>query len=121
MSTPICSLVTTKTITILAGATGLSDVIDLDGYTIFALEMPATWIAANITLQACSTPTGTFRDVYDDAGSEVTIVAAASRFIAVDSAMLKIAPLRYVKFRSGTTASPVNQTATRTITLQVKG
>lgn len=121
MSTPICSLTTTKTVTILTGATGLSNVIDLDGYTIFALEMPATWIAANITMQACSTATGTFLDVYDDAGNEVTIVAAASRFITVNTNMLNLAPLRFVKFRSGTSASPVNQTATRTITLQVKG
>lgn len=121
MTTPICSLTTTKTATILTGATGLSDVVDMDGYTMVALDMPATWIAANITLQSCSTATGTFKDVYDDSGSEVVITAAGNRFISIDANMFKIAPLRYIKLRSGTSAAPVNQTATRVITLQVKG
>ena len=36
----------TKTVTIANGATGLSDAIDLEGYQLAAIQMPATWVAA---------------------------------------------------------------------------
>lgn len=98
----------------------LSDVVDLEGDTFVAIKMPSTWTAANLTFQACDTPGGTFADVYDDAGAEVTVVAAASRVIVVDFLARCLAPLRYIKVRSGTTGTPVTQAASRTLTLLVK-
>ena len=99
--------------TIASGAS-LSDAVDLAGFSYFALEMPAEWTAANLTLQAMG-PSGTYRDVYDDGGNEVTITAAANRVIAISTSQLKIKPLTKVKFRSGTSSIPVNQAAARDI------
>lgn len=84
----------------------------LGNLIVYAIDMPAAWTAANITLQIASAD-GTFRDVYDSSGNEITITAAASRRIVVP-------PNTYIsggamRLRSGTAAAPVNQGADRTI------
>jgi hypothetical protein len=113
-----------RTVSIAAGATGLSGEIDLEGASLMAISMPAAWTPANITFQAASALAangGVYQDVYDDSGSEVVVTAAAAHIITVDLNALKLAALRYIKIRSGTTATPVDQTTPRTITLILKG
>jgi hypothetical protein len=112
---------TTKTVVIPNGATGLSGEVDLQGYKLAAIQMPAAWQAASITLLGSNVSGGTFQNVYDDSGTEVTIAAAASRCIVIDAAAMAFAALRFMKFRSGTSAIPVDQTASRTLTLILKG
>jgi hypothetical protein len=107
-------------VTIPNGAAGLSTEYDLGGAELMAILMPATWVAANITFQASNQFGGTYYDLYDDAGSEVVVTAAQQRCISCDSVAMKLAPLRWIKIRSGTTAVPVNQTADRYITLLTK-
>lgn len=107
-----------KTATILAGATGLSDVVDLGGYRLVGIEMPAAWTAANLTFQALSSQFNTYQNLYDDGGTEVTVTAAASRNIGFRSDLtLLLMSYRFIKLRSGTTGSPVDQTATRLLGL----
>ena len=109
---------TIRTVTIDGSdATGLSDAIDLAGYRFMTIIMPSSWTTANLTFQACQTFAGTYVDMYDDSGTEITVVAAASRAIVVDLAVLSFASVRFVKVRSGTTGTPVTQAADRTITL----
>ena len=110
---------TTITATI-AQNQALSGAIDLGSASLLAIAMPAAWDAAKLTFQASDSLAGTYQNVYDDAGFEVTVTAAAARVIAVDVAALKLGALRYVKIRSGTAAVAVNQTAARTLTLLVK-
>ena len=100
----------------------LSDVIDVRGYRAMAIAMPSEWTAANITFQGAVEEDGDFLDVYDDDGDELQISAAANRFIVVcgeaekiPDSMNVISPLRYIKLRSGTSASAVNQGDDRTI------
>jgi hypothetical protein len=112
---------TTKTVVIANGATGLSGEVDLQGYKLAAIQMPAAWQAANLTFLGATESGGTFQSVYDDSGTEVTVAAAASRCIVIDAAAMSFAALRFLKFRSGTAATPVNQTADRTLTLILKG
>ena len=112
-----------KTFTLSAGNTGLSETIDLGSTTLFAIEMPDAWQAAAITFLASSTKNGTFKSVYDDSGTEVTIASAnisAGRFIVPDSVAIKLAPFRYLKLRSGTAATPVNQTVDRQFSIVAK-
>lgn len=96
----------------------LSAEVDLGGYTLAAISMPAAWDAANLTFQAATATGGTFQNVYDSAGNELTVTAAAS-YVITD--IPELAPLRFIKIRSGTSSSPVTQTAARTITLILKG
>lgn len=116
---PATGNTTTRTVTIAASAS-LSGEIDLEGFTLAAIEMPAAWTAANLTLQAASASGGTFQDLKDDAGAEVTITAAAAIMIGLDAVAPEVAALRFLKLRSGTSAAPVAQAAARTLTLVLK-
>ena len=110
-----------KTVTIANGAS-LSGVIDLEGFVLMGIQMPSAWTAANLTFEASSARAGTFDDVYDDTGTEVNVTAAASRYIGVTGTKGDVlANVRFLKVRSGTTGTPVNQGAARTITLCLKG
>lgn len=104
-------IVTTATI---AASGNLSDAIDLQGRTLRAIQMPAAWTAANITLQASYDGT-TYANVYDDGGNEYTITAAQARFILVDPNVL--VGVRRLKVRSGTGSVPVAQAAERALQL----
>lgn len=105
--------------TIASGATGLSAAVHLGGpdrgTALVAIQMPATWVAANLTFQAGETQSGTFYNVYAADGTEVVVTASTSRWIILDPA--DFASVVWIKVRSGTAATPVDQTATRTINL----
>lgn len=111
---------TTKTAVIAAGAS-LSGEVDLEGYLLAGIIIPGAWTAANLTFQVSPTSGGTYVDLYDDAGNEVTVtVGGASRGIGVDLLAGVLAQWRFIKLRSGTTGTPVNQAAERTLTLVLK-
>lgn len=79
-----------------------------------AIQMPASWTTANLTFQGSNDGT-TFFDVYNLDGDEYTVTAAAGRYIVLSPFEFQWA--RYIKIRSGTTGTPVNQSADRTIVL----
>ena len=113
-----------STFTIASGAS-LSDAVDTGNTnslsSIVAIIMPSAWTAADLTFQASATVDGTYNDVYDDDDNEVTVQAGASRHIVLDDEMRShMAGLRFIKIRSGTSGTPVNQGAGRSITLVVK-
>lgn len=113
---PIVTAPLEATITI-AVSTSLSAAVKLSTGRIFAFQIPATWTAANLTFQANYDGGTTFYDMYDDAGTEVTVtVGGASRFIQVSNPMAWFG-VQYLKVRSGTTGTPVAQAADRVIGL----
>lgn len=97
----------------------LTPAVYLGTKTLVGIETPAEWTAANLTLQAASTEGGTYKNVYDKAGNEYTITAAASRAIALSEDDL-YGIGRWIKVRSGTGGTPVNQAADRELTLILK-
>jgi len=106
----------------IASGSSLSGEVLLDnsvprGKRLFAIVMPSSWTAANLTFQASIDGT-TYNNLYDYNGSEVTVTAAASRYIVLDP--LTFAGVAGVKIRSGTSGTPVNQGADRTLTLVVR-
>lgn len=105
---------------VIANGASLSAEVDLEGYKIVAVQMPAGWDAAALTFQASATSGGTFGNVYDDSGTEVSATVAASRVVGMDYIAGALAALRFIKLRSGTSGSAVNQTAERTLTLILK-
>ena len=106
-------------VTIAQGASQ-SGVIDLEGYQLATLHMPATWDAADISFLSAPTADGTFQPVYAD-GIEVTEPVAAGRCCPVSANAVALASLRFIKLRSGVAGVEVAQTAARTITLSLKG
>ena len=98
----------------IASGASLSAGLFLGGMRLVGIEMPSTWTAANITFEA--SPDGvTYNKLYDQDGTEVIVTAATDRFITVFATYL--AGTRYLKVRSGTSGTPVNQAADRTLRL----
>jgi hypothetical protein len=100
---------------VVANGASLSGVVavDLDQYLV-AIEMPTTWTAANLTFQVSVDGT-TYRNLYNNSGSETTVTAGADRVIHVDRE--QFVGIHYLKVRSGTAGVPVNQGGDRTINL----
>ena len=97
----------------IAASASVSDEVKLSpGETLLCLEMPSGWDAASITFTAVVDPDSTtFLNVYDDSGEFTISTAAASRFIIIPNGI----SLSRFKIRSGTSGTPVNQTAARVI------
>lgn len=104
--------------TTISNGQSLSPEINLEGFRLAGLFMPASWTTANITFQSSNVSGGTFQNVFDSAGNELTLTASGN---CVITDIPEIAPLQYIKIRSGTSATPVNQGADRTINLLLKG
>jgi hypothetical protein len=122
IATEVQSTTQIKDVTIAAGATGLSDVIDLEGFCGGAVDLPAGWLDAPLSFQAASARDGTFKNVKDSAGTEVkTATLSASTIYSLDDILLKLYPLRYIKIRSGLNGAAVNQTGAPVIGLILKG
>jgi len=107
-------VVVQSSVTISSG-TSLSPAVDLGPNRTFAVIMPASWTSANLTFQGSADGIN-YANVYDDTGTEVTVTAAASQYIVVSSPA-KLLGIRWIKVRSGTNASPVNQGADRVVTI----
>ena len=116
MGAPVVSqALETLTATIENGGS-LSGAVDLGGRKLVAIVMPSGWDAASLTFQA--SPDGvTYYNVYDSA-TERSLTVDSSRFLHVD--MEDWLGVRFLKLRSGTAATPVDQTAARTFTLIVQ-
>lgn len=98
---------------VIANGTSLSSAIDLGAATLFGVQMPSSWTTANLTFQA-STDGVTYANLYDSTGTEVAVTAGASQFIVLSTPAQWIG-IRYLKVRSGTSGTAVNQVADRTI------
>jgi hypothetical protein len=101
---------------VIAASASLSAEIDLGAQYLVGLYVPSNWTSANITFQV-SPDEVNFGNMFSYLGAEVTFVAVAGQYLAVDPTLWKGA--RAIKVRSGTSGSPVNQTAQVTLQLVV--
>lgn len=106
--------VTEIPITISSGSS-LSSATDLGPYRIFAITMPAAWTDARLTFQGSSDGVNFF-NIFDDAGAEVSITVDASKYVIL-TAPVKMLGIRWIKLRSGTAGTPVDQGADRVVKL----
>jgi len=97
----------------ISNGTSLSSAIDFGASTLFGIQIPSSWTTANLTFQA-SADGVTYGNLYDSTGTEVTVTAAASEFIVFASPAPWLG-IRYLKIRSGTSGTPVNQAADRAL------
>lgn len=109
----------------IANAGSLSGVVGLDGMVLMAIQFPAAWTAADITFDG-SVDGVTYAPVFDDAGTEVKIAAAATATLAgkvcVNASILeKLAALYAIKIRSGVSGAVVAQGAQRDFVFVLKG
>ena len=90
---------------------GFSSAVDLSGKTIVEIWMPAAWTAADIVPHSAPSPSGTYLPFYDDTGTAIVFVVAASRAVLIDE--LIFAHRRFIKFKAD------GQAAARTIKLRL--
>lgn len=103
------------TVATIAASASLSAAVALPiGHVLVAIVMPSAWDAAGITLQGSFDGT-TYQNVYIAAGTELALTVAAATNVALDPLLYQAFP--FLKIRSGTAGAPVNQTASRAITL----
>lgn len=109
----------------IANGASLSDAILVDG-RLAGVIIPGAWTAAAITFSV--SPDGaTYYDLWSSAegtAAEATIASgniptAATRFLSLTFA--NWVGIKFVKIRSGTSGSPVNQGAARSLQLVLAG
>lgn len=103
---------------VIANGESQSNVVDLEMYVLCGIHMPAGWTAAAITFLAGheNEDGGTdYLPIYDTTGSEVSVTTAAGRHVVIAPSVF--AGVRWLKLRSGTSGTPVNQGADRTLHL----
>lgn len=97
---------------------GLSTIIDMSGYMLNSIVMPATWTSAALTFLLSVDGGSNYNSIYTYDGelsySSSNAIAAVSLGVKPEHAMQMQGLL---KLRSGTKAAAVNQGASRTITL----
>lgn len=99
--------------TIIADSATTSSEIDLGGKTLVGITFPAGIDGTALTFTVSPTSGGTFVGLITTAGAAVSYTYAASKYMAIDSALFN--GVRYLKLVSGT-----SQTGASTITLHVK-
>ena len=102
---------------VIASGASLTGSIDLDAgrRTLIGIQMPAAWTTASLTFVVSHDNT-TFVPLYWD-GAEYTILAAggAAASLGVSLEPSAFAGWPFVKVRSGTSGTAVNQGAARTL------
>lgn len=103
---------------VIASGQSLSAACPLGALTVVGFSMPAAWTAAALTFQVSPDGGTTWQELYDGAGNEVTVQAAAGQFVIplADPSYLWRG-INMVKVRSGTASAPVNQAAAATVNL----
>ena len=101
-------------VTIASGAS-LSAAVDLGAQTLVGVLISASWTAAGLSFQG--SPDGvTYGKLVNQAGTEITAAAlAGGEYVCLDPDALY--GTRFIKVRSGTNGTPVNQGADRTLRL----
>ena len=113
-----------KTEPVISSGTSLSGPVLLGGGVIVSFQTPSGWDAAVVTFEGTLDGTN-WGAVLDDAGIELQVpssVVASASVVVVNAGILeKLAGLYAFRVRSGTSGTPVNQTADRRFRVLTKG
>ena len=99
----------------IANNESLSDAIDLADSSLVGIIMPAAWTAAGLHI-AGSVDGISYYPLFDTAGNELGITTAVAAYMYSFDPGLAVPP-KYIKLRSGTAGTPVNQGAARTFSV----
>lgn len=101
------------TATIASGQT-TSNAIDLSGCDLCGFYMPAAFTGTTIKVQSSPTFDGTYVEVQDGAGADISLTVVPSKYIPIAN-LAYIAGLRFIKLVSGS-----SEGGTRTITIAAR-
>ena len=116
MSSPFTTITT-----VIPNGTALSPEINLGDWELEAIITPSAWTTAALTFLGTTASGGTDVNLFEDAGNEISIACAVDRYISITGTdRTAIRSVRWLTIRSGTSGSPVNQGASRTLTLVLR-
>lgn len=107
----------------------LSGQVDLGNNTLVAIEFPTNWGGGTQCTFQCKVnenedlnPNSNekveqWRNVYDSAGNELVITVGANRVV---TDIPELAPLRFIRIRSGTSTTPVPTSPSKIVRFLVK-
>jgi hypothetical protein len=99
----------------IANGTALSGPVALGEFVLTGLAMPAAgWDAAALTFQVSVDGGATWQEM-QSISAAISYTAAANQYIAIDPTLWR--GINMIKVRSGTSGTPVPQTADRILTL----
>ena len=107
---------TAGTLTLASGAS-VSGSLDTLNTDLLGFISPAAWTAAALTLEVSVDNTNWFGIVYDSYGVQINSYSSLTVNAGYNADFINLLPFRYIRLRSGTTATPVNQAAARTFTV----
>ncbi|WP_368292871.1 hypothetical protein [Dehalobacter sp. TBBPA1] len=110
-----------QTVIVLTGQSLSNEIVSKGQLLALDIDTNLTGAVTQMTFQGSMTSGGVYKNIYDDSGSEVAVAVAANRIVTIDLAALKLAAVPFLKIRFGTSASPVNATADRTIIVSSRG
>jgi hypothetical protein len=90
----------------IAAGQSLSDKANCSAGAMIRITVPKEFAGDSLTFMV-STDGNFFNDLYDAEGNEITIVAKPDTGVVLQDSWVKSIP--YIKFRSGTRESPVEQ------------
>ena len=101
----------------IANGASLSNGALLGDHVLVGIQMSAAWTAASLTFQISYDDGATWHNLYDDSGTEVTLspVSPAGLYLALSPD--PFGGIVLIKVRSGTSGTPVNQAAARSLIL----
>lgn len=99
---------------IISASTNLSLAITYDGLSLIGVQVPANWTAAALSFQISDDGTNFFVGV-DQYGAEISLAVVAGKRTVVPPMALH--GVKKIKLQSGTSASPVTQVSSVTLTL----
>lgn len=98
---------------VIASGTTTSTAIPLKGWVLAAIDTPGTLTSTSLSFTECATETGTYKPIYNDAGSAYSVTVAATRHIIIDPS--KIVAGGYLKVVMGS-----SEGGDRTLTLRLR-
>ncbi len=106
---------------VIANGASESNIINLGDYKCIDIYMPNGWTTAALSFLISPTYSGyNYETLEDDLSAEVSVAAQAESVIALDTNVVNMVAGKFIKIRSGTESTPVNQAGARTIYLILK-
>lgn len=102
---------------VITNGTSITGPIDLRGSILTAIQYPAAWTAADLSIQISDTELGTYGEVFTDPGTGVGTAMATDAAAGQVTLVQQMIANCFIKIRSGPVGAPVNQGADRALIL----
>lgn len=109
---------TRASIGMTTAADGLSEIIDLGGGQVSSYCLTTSWTSTNMTFRGSHNSTDNMYNIYASSGGEIVHEVQGGTMMTF-GVRSEFGAIRYLQFRSGTSAAPVALASTQSICLGI--